>query len=53
MRALPNTLTAGRMPRRRSVASANSAIIPSTRHASWPFDVLSACGSMSSGILWV
>ena len=34
MRALPNTDTAGRMPRRRSVASTNSAIMPNTRHAS-------------------
>ena len=39
MRALPNTLTAGRTPRSRSVAAANSAIIPSTRQASWPLVV--------------
>ena len=53
MRALPNMLTAGRMPRSRSAAIWNSAIIPSTRHASCPLVEYSACGSISSGILWV
>src|SRR5262245_17735412 len=51
MRALPNIETAGRMPRRRSVAAANSAIIPSTRQASCPLVVCIACGSICSGIL--
>ena len=53
MRALPNIDTAGRMPRRRSVAVTNSAIIPSTRHASWPFDEYIAWGSIVSGIFGV
>src|SRR5580765_4711874 len=53
MRALPNIDTAGRMPRRRSVAAVNSAIIPSTRQASCPLVVYIAWGSMSSGILRV
>ena len=53
MRALPNIDTAGRMPRRRSVAATNSAIIPNTRHASCPLVVYVACGSISSGILVV
>src|SRR6478735_891458 len=46
-------LTAGRTPFRRSAAIWNSAIIPSTRHASCPFVEYSACGSIRSGILWV
>src|SRR5512139_845240 len=50
MRALPNIETAGRMPRIRSVATVNSDIIPSTRHASCPLEAYSACGSISSGI---
>ena len=37
----------------RSVAMANSAIIPSTRHASCPLEVYVACGSISSGIFVV
>src|SRR6478609_3644409 len=53
MRALPNMLTAGRTPFSRSAAIWNSAIIPSTRHASCPFVEYSACGSIISGILWV
>src|SRR5512134_3143153 len=53
VRALPNIDTAGRMPRRGSVAVANSAIIPSTRHASWPFDEYIAWGSIVSGIFGV
>src|SRR4029078_5913714 len=53
MRALPNMLTAGRTPFSRSAAIWNSAIIPSTRHASCPFVEYSACGSIRSGILWV
>src|SRR5690242_4858474 len=53
MRALPNMLTAGRAPFSRSAAIWNSAIIPSTRHASCPFVEYSACGSIRSGILWV
>src|SRR5512143_128795 len=53
MRALPNIETAGRTPRSRSVAAANSAIIPSTRQASCPLVVYVACGSISSGILVV
>src|SRR6266536_517132 len=53
MRELPNIDTAGRRPRRRSVARANSAIIPSTRQASCPLVVYIACGSISSGILLV
>src|SRR5882672_12656005 len=53
MRALPNMLTAGRTPFRRSAAIWNSAIIPSTRHASCPLVEYSACGSIISGILWV
>src|SRR6185437_7362880 len=53
MRALPNMLTAGRTPFSRSAAIWNSAIIPSSRHASCPFVEYSACGSISSGILWV
>ena len=53
IRALPNIETAGRMPRNLSVAAANSAIIPSTRQASWPLVVCIACGSMRSGILVV
>src|SRR6478609_1375110 len=46
-------LTAGRTPFRRSAAIWNSAIIPSTRHASCPLVEYSACGSIISGILWV
>src|SRR5882672_6840292 len=53
MRALPNMLTAGRTPFRRSAAIWNSAIIPSTRHASCPLVEYSACGSIISGILSV
>src|SRR6476646_6109758 len=53
MRALPNMLTAGRTPFSRSAAIWNSAIIPSTRHASCPLVEYSACGSIISGILWV
>src|SRR3954454_519114 len=53
MRALPKMLTAGRTPFRRSAAIWNSAIIPSTRHASCPLVEYSACGSIISGILWV
>ena len=53
MRALPNIETAGRMPRSRSVATVNSDIIPSTRHASCPLEEYSACGSIGSGIFSV
>jgi len=53
MRALPNMLTAGLIPRRRSVATANSAIMPRTRHASCPFVEYIDCGSIISGILLV
>ena len=50
MRALPNIETAGRMPRSRSVAAANSAIIASTRHASRLSNAVVICGSTRSGI---
>src|SRR6476469_1199746 len=53
MRALPTMLPAGRTPFSRSAAIWNSAIIPSSRHASCPFVEYSACGSIISGILWV
>ncbi len=52
MRALPKMLTAGRTRFSRSVASANSAIIPNTRHASRPDQGFSiSSGASSLGIL--